>query len=237
MPYSKQLELLTTAQKNINSAHVCGGKVVSIGGFRPQSFDQNNNTLKVLESLGFLYDAGFVVGTFYLPGHKNDTWPYPIMGYNLYAVPVSSYNSSGVRVNLSDRYAKEELGISGSKWYDILAAKFDEAAINGDPMVVVFSNQVSGSGDYLDAYKNFVNYATSKNAKFVTTTELINMTEVKNASGKLPVLSASGVKPSVCPTCGQNNESKGSLAIGVTVTHQGNCTDCNKTSTNVTKPK
>ena len=116
MPYSKQLELLTTAQKNINSAHVCGGKVVSIGGFRPQSFDQNNNTLKVLESLGFLYDAGFVVGTFYLPGHKNDTWPYPIMGYNLYAVPVSSYNSSGVRVNLSDRYAKEELGISGSKW-------------------------------------------------------------------------------------------------------------------------
>jgi intracellular sulfur oxidation DsrE/DsrF family protein len=237
MPYSKQLELLTTAQKNINSAHVCGGKVVSIGGFRPQSFDHNNNTLKVLESLGFLYDAGFVVGTLYLPGHKNDTWPYPIMGYNLYAVPVSSYNSSGVRVNLSDRYAKEELGISGSKWYDILAAKFDEAAINGDPMVVVFSNQVSGSGDYLDAYKNFVNYATSKNAKFVTTTELINMTEVKNASGKLPALSASGVKPSVCPTCGQNNESKGSLAIGVTVTHQGNCTDCNKTSTNVTKPK
>jgi len=231
MPYSKQLGLLTTAEKNINSAHICGGEAVPIRGFRPQSFDQNNDTLKVLESLGFRYDAGFMVGTLYLPGHKNDTWPYPIVGYNLYAVPVSSYSSSGVKVNLSDRYAKEVLGISGSKWYDLLAAKFDEAAINGDPMVVIFSNQVSGSGDYLDAYKNFVNYATSKNAKFVTTTELINMTEVKNASGKLPVLSASGVKPSVCPTCGQNNESKGSLAIGVTVTHKGNCTDCNKSST------
>ena len=229
MPYSKQLELLTAAQKNIDSAHVCGGKVVSIRGFRPESFDQNNDTLKVLESLGFLYDAGFEVGTLYLRGHKNDTWPYPIMGYNLYAVPVSSYNSSGVRVSLSDRYAKEDLGISGSKWYDLLASKFDEAAINGDPMVVIFGNQVSGSGDYLDAYKNFVEYAVSKNAKFVTTMELINMTEVRNATGKLPALS--GVKSSVCPTCGQKDESKGSLAIGVTITHhQGNCTDCNKSS-------
>ena len=235
LPYSKQRELLTTAQKNINSCHICGGKVIPIHGFRPQSFDQNNDTFKVLESLGFLYDAGFVVGTLYMPGHKNDTWPYLIAGYNLYAVPVSSYTSSGVRVNLSDRYAKEVSGISGSKWYDILAAKFDEAAINGDPMVVIFSNQVSGSGDYLDAYKNFVNYATSKNAKFVTTMELVNMTEVKNATGKLPALS--GVKPSICPTCGQKNESKGSLAIGVTQTHQGNCTDCNKSSLNATTPR
>jgi hypothetical protein len=151
------------------------------------------------------------------------------MGYNLYAVPVSSYNSSGVRVNLSDRYAKDMLGFSGSKWYDTLTAKFDEAAISGDPMVVIFSNQVSGSGDYLDAYKKFVNYATSKNAKFVTTTELVNITEAKNATGKPTALS--GVKPSVCPTCGQKNESKGSLDIGVTITHKGNCTDCNKSST------
>jgi hypothetical protein len=236
MPYSKQLELLTTSQENINSAHICGGEVVSIQGFMPQSFDQNNDTLKVLDSLGFLYDAGFKVGTLYMPGHKNDTWPYPIMGYNLYAVPVSSYNSSGVWVYLSDRYAKEELGISGSKWYDLLASKFDEAAINGDPMVVIFSNQVSGSGDYLDAYKNFVNYATSKDVKFVTTIELINMTEVQSATGKLPIRSDSGVKPPVCPTCGQKNESKGSLSIGVTQTHQGNCTNCNESSLNATMP-
>jgi hypothetical protein len=152
-------------------------------------------------------------------------------------VPVSSYNSSGVKVNLSDRYSKEVLGLSGSKWYDTLAAKFDEAAISGDPMVVIFSNQVSGSGDYLDAYKKFVEYAISKNAKFVNTTELINIAEAKNATGKLPALSASGVKPSACPTCGQKNESKGSLAIGVTITHQGNCTDCNKSSLNATTPK
>ncbi len=236
MPYTKQLELLTTSQKNINSAHICGGKVVSIQGFMPQSFKQNNDTLKVLDSLGFLYDAGFKVGTLYMPGHKDDTWPYLIAGYNLYAVPVSSYNSSGATVYLSDRYAREELGISGSKWYNLLAGKFDEAAINEDPMIVLFSNQISGFGDYLEAYRNFINYATSKNAKFVTTMELVNMTEVKSASGKPPALSGPGVKPSVCPTCGQENESIGSLSFGVTQTHQGNCTDCNESATNVTKP-
>ncbi len=234
LPYSKQLDLLTTAQKNINSCHICGGKVIPIHGFRPQSFDQNNDTLKALESLGFQYDAGFFAGTLYRPGHKNDTWPYPIAGYNLYAVPISSYNSSGVKVNLSDRYAKEVLGFSGSKWFDILKAKLDDAAISGDPVVVIFSNQVSGSGDYLDAYKNFVEYATSTNAKFVTTMELVNMTATKSTTGKLPAIS--GVKPSVCPTCGQKNESKGSLSIGVTQTHPENCTNCNKSSPNATKP-
>ena len=229
MPYSKQLDQLTIAQKNINSCHICSGKIVPVQGFRPQSFDQNNDTFKVLDSLGFLYDAGFKAGILYLPGHKNDTWPYSIKGHNLSAVPVSTYNSSGDRVYLSDRYAKEEKGLSGSKWYDILAGKFDEAAINGDPMIMIFSNTVSGSGDYLDAYTNFVKYATSQNAKFVTTMELVNMTEVTNTTGTLPAFS--GVKPSVCPTCEQKNESKGNLAIGVTITHHGNCTDCNKSST------
>lgn len=235
MPYSKQLDLLTVAQKNINSCHICGGKIVLARSFRPQSFNQNNDTFKVLEGLGFLYDAGFKAGILYQPGHKNDVWPYLIQGYNLYAVPVSTYNLSGERVYLSDRYAKEEKGLSGSKWYDLLAGKFDEASLNGDPMVVIFSNSVSGSGDYLDGYKNFINYAVSKNAKFVTTMELVNVTLARNGTGKLVSLPVS----SVCPTCGQNEKSSG-LAIGVNITHQGNtsrgnCTDCNKSSSNVAK--
>ena len=40
-------------------------------------------------------------------------------------------------------------------------------------MVVVFTNTVSGSDEYLDAYKKFVEYATSKGASFVTTKELV----------------------------------------------------------------
>jgi hypothetical protein len=233
--YSNQLDLLTTAQKNINSCHICGGKIVAVQGFRPQSFDQNNDTFKILEGLGFLYNAGFKAGILYLPGHKNDTWPYPIEGYDLSAVPISTYNKSGENIYLSDRNAKEEKNLSGSKWYDILVGKFNEAAVNGDPLVVIFNNLISGSGDYLDAYKNFINYATSKNAKFVTTMELINMSHAKSAQGKPSVLAAA--RTSECPTCGQKNESKGNLSIGVTVIHKESCPTCNKSSTNATTPK
>lgn len=233
LSYSEQEALLNKAKESIDAAHICGGRIIVIRGFRPQSFDQNENSYGILENMGYLYDAGFKAKIQYLPGHQNDTWPYRIANHSLYAVPVSTYNFAGERVYLYDRFIKEEEGLSGTKWYDLLVGKFDEATVNGDPVVVIFSNQVSGSGDYLNAYKNFVEYAISKNAKFVTTMELINMTEVKNATGKLPALS--GVKPSVCPTCGQKNESKGGLSIGVTLTHQENCTSCYRYPTNVTK--
>jgi peptidoglycan/xylan/chitin deacetylase (PgdA/CDA1 family) len=235
MTYSEQLDLLTNAKKNIDSCHICGGKIISVQGFRPQSFDQNSDTFKVLQDLGFIYTAGFKAGTLYLPGHENDTWPYPIEGFNLSAVPISSYHLSGENIYLSDRNAKEEMNLSGSKWYDLLVDKFDEAAINGDPMVVIFNNQVSGSGDYLEAFKNFINYATSKKAKFVTTMDLVNMSQAKSSSGKTLVPAAT--KTSECPTCGQKNESKGNLSIGVTVIHKESCPTCNKSAVNATNTR
>jgi hypothetical protein len=235
MTYSEQLDLLTNAKKNIDSCHICGGKIISVQGFRPQSFDQNSDTFKVLQDLGFIYSAGFKAGTLYLPGHENDTWPYPIEGFNLSAVPISSYDLSGENIYLSDRNAKEEMNLSGSKWYDLLVDKFDEAAINGDPVVVIFSNHVSGSGDYLDAFKNFINYATSKKAKFVTTVDLVNMSQAKSSLGKPLVLAAT--ETSECPTCGQKNESKGNLSIGVTVIHKESCPTCNKSAVNATNTR
>jgi len=219
MTYSQQLDLLTAAQKNINSCHICGGVVVAVKGFMPQSLDQNNDTFKALESLGFLYDAGFKSGILYLPGHMNDTMPYPIAGYNLYAVPISSYNMSGKMISLSDKDAQDD-SVTGPDWYNILKTSFDEAAINGNPIVVLINNTVSGSGDYLDAFSNFIGYADSNNADFVTTLDLVNMTE----SGH-PVLKAAN--PSACPTCGQTNESGVKLKINATVTHSQNCTNCN----------
>jgi hypothetical protein len=235
MDASKQETLLKNGKKAIDSCHICGGRTVPTIGFRPQSFDQNNDTIKVLENLGFQYDAGFKAGTLYMSGHKNDAWPYLIEGYNLYAVPVSTYNISGDRVYLSDRFVKEDKGLSGTMWYDLLVGKFNEAAKNGDPMVVTFSNIVSGSGDYFDAYKNFINYAISKNAKFVTTMELVNLTKTRDSEGNLPILAGGSISSgqSGCVECGQqNSESKGSLSIDVTITHKGNCSNCTDSSKN-----
>ncbi len=234
MTYAQQEAALKRAKKYVDACHICGGRIVAIKGFKPQLFDQNNDTYTILEKMGIVYDAGFKAGVLYAPGHKNDTMPYRIENHSLYAVPVSTYNLSGDRVYLSDRFIKEEKGLNGTQWNELLVRKFDEAAITGDPVVVIFNNMVSGSGDYLDAYKNFLNYAVSKNAKFVTSIELVNMTKVENG------ILAGSINMSIdgCPDCAKQNESQNAtsnLSIGVTITHSGNCTNCNNSSANSTK--
>ncbi len=232
MSASKQEERLKEAKEAIDSAHICEGKVIAINGFRPQSFDQNNDTYSILEGMGFIYDAGFKSGVLYLPGHENDTWPYPIENHNIYAVPVSTYNLSGERVLLSDKYIKEEKGLDGSKWYEILVGKFEEAANKGEPMVVILNNLVSGSDDYLDAYKDFIDYATMKNAKFVTTMELVNLTILGNENLTGIINTPKGD----CPDCGKQNEEGEALSIGVAITHSENCTNCNETNESTVAP-
>ncbi|MFB3763658.1 MAG: hypothetical protein ACE14P_00250 [Methanotrichaceae archaeon] len=244
MSDADQEALLTKAKDLLYHCYVCGGKHVDIKGFRPQAFDQNNATFKVLEKLGIIYDAGFQEGIIYMPGHETDAWPYLIDGSNLTAVPASTYELSGERVYLYDRYVKENKKLSGAQWYDLLVKKFEESAKDGVPMVVIFSNLVSGNGDYLDAYRNFLDYATSKEANFVTTMQLVNMAAVKG--GKPPALisqssnaekintSETGVIKG-CPTCDQTKTGLAQSIINVSIKKNKNCTTCNQSSTNVTK--
>jgi hypothetical protein len=234
---SDQDKLLTAARDKLYRCYVCGGEHVAIKGFLPPSFDQNEDTLKILEKQGIIYDAGFQAGVIYRPGHENATWPYVIEGYNLYAVPVSTYQINDERVYLSDRYLKEEKKLSGSQWYDLLVKKFDESSENGDPLVVIFSNLVSGSGDYLDAYKKFIDYALSKQAAFVTTLQLVDMAASRKKGGKIGAIAMAndvnlsanatemGVIPN-CPTCGKTGETAATSIFNVTVQKTSKCLDC-----------
>lgn len=66
--------------------------------------------------------------------------------------------------------------MNSSQWYELLIAKFDESSDNDEPMVVVFDNLISGvDTDYFEAYERFVDYASARNATFVTTMELVNI--------------------------------------------------------------
>lgn len=226
---SDQDALLTGAKDRLYGCYVCGGEHVAIKGFRPQAFDQNEETLGVLEKLGIIYDAGFQAGVIYRPGHENATWPYAIEGYNLYAVPVSTYPINDERVYLYDRYLKEEKKLSGTQWYDLLVKKFDESSENGDPMVIIFSNLISGSGDYLDAYKKFLDYAVSRQAAFVTTLQLVDMAASRKRGGHIGAiaqenesrLSANASDVGVianCPNCDK--------IINVTVQKGNKCLNC-----------
>ena len=176
MSSSKQKDQLEKMKSYVKACHVCGGKTIEPRGFKPQSLSQNNATYQALAEIGIIYDAGFIAGLLYYPGHERDTWPYLIEPYGIYAVPISSYNFSGEPAILSDRYAKEKRGLNSSQWYELLVGKFNESSENEEPMVAVFDNLISGVDmEYFEAYERFLDYATARNATFVTTMELVNM--------------------------------------------------------------
>lgn len=236
---AKQKATLSKARDALYSCYVCGGKHVDIKGFRPQGFDQNEDTFPILEDLGIVYDAGFQAGLIYTPGHENDTWPYLIDGSKLYAVPVSNHPYNGELVFLYDGYAKEKK-LSGSQWHDLLISKFDESAKAGEPMVVIFSNRVSGDGDYLDAYRNFLGYAESKGANFVTTMQLVDMAAARQPGGSLALVLSTATEGVAhanssekgviadCPDCEKVAAGRAPSIIDVTIQRKNNCPTCNQ---------
>lgn len=225
MSPTDQRSNLSRMKQYVQACHICGGKAIAPSGLKPQLFNQSKDTYQILNDMGMLYDAGFQAGVVYLPGHKNDVWPYRIDNMNLYAVPVSTYNHSGEQILLSDRVARDEKKLSGSKWYDILAGKFNESIANGGPTVVIFDNDISGRDPaYLDAYLKFINYALSKQAIFATTSQLIGIskggkTSSAPSNGKT---STSGAPKSICPDCD-------TLKNATTINTTGNATGQNKT--------
>jgi len=208
MPYSQQRSLLALMKKHVDSAHYCGLTTRNALGFRPQLFDQNEDTFKVLDEMEMVYDSGFKAGVLYQPGHENDVWPYPVKNHKFYAVPVSTVDLSGDRVCLQDKYIRDEKKQSATQWGELLTGKFDEASRNGEPVVVIFSTSVSGSGNYFDALKKFLDYAASKNARFVTTMELVDIAKgsavTQIPSGDLlgaNATSTNATNTTECPTC------------------------------------
>ena len=208
MSYSEQLAVLQSSKRYASSAHVCGKNEKAISGFKPTSFDQDQNTYKALDDMGMKYDAGFKAGILYAPGHENDVWPYPVEGHNFYAVPISSYIISGKKVPLQDSYFKEN-GLGAVQWYDALISSFNETSKKNEPLVISLTTSISGTGDYLDAFRDFIEYAKSQNVYFVNTTQLvdISMGEVNIVPAKPAETTVSTVS-SECTTCNQNKENQ-----------------------------
>jgi hypothetical protein len=112
---------------------------------------------------------------------------------------------------------------------------------------------VSGEGEYLDAYRNFLDYAESKGAKFVTTLQLVDMAAAKSNSviPELDMAKKGGADVSVtekgsvseCPTCDETSKGATTSMIMVKVqknssgkgNSSNNCTTCDQIQTNSTK--
>jgi hypothetical protein len=218
--YSEQLSILKQSMRYAEGCGICDVHEVHASGFLPQSFDQNEDTYKAIDELGLDYDAGFQADILYAPGHEEDVWPYKVEGYEFYAVPVSTYMLSGELVPLSDRYARDN-GISASEWEDMLVGKFDEISGEDKPMIISLSSSISGSGEYGDALNEFIDYASSNDAEFVSSSDLVEMSRTgihelseellaaKAASAALDPEEETTETESSCPECGD----KGSTVI------------------------
>lgn len=221
LSYQDQKMLLETSKHYVEACKICGVNEIIVRSFLPQSFDQNKVTYELLDYLGIKYNAGYKAGLLYEPGHEDDVWPYPVKGHDFYAVPVSTYLLSGKKVVLHDKYFSEN-GMNASQWYDALISKFEEIQGKDEPMVLLLTTSISGSGDYFDALNRFLDYAKSKNAIFVTTAQLGKMARynVRDVSA-LPADETA----EECPTC---EESKTESGINATI----RVTNINQTAIN-----
>ena len=209
-PYAEQRAILETSKRYVEACKICGKNEITVNGFMPQSLAQNQDTYKALDDLKIKYNTGFQAGVIYAPGHQNAVWPYLVEGHNFYAVPVSTYTQSGKKMVLQDSYFNDT-GLNASEWYDVLAGKFDEIQEKDEPLVISLTTRVSGSGEYFDALKRFIDYATSKKASFITTNQLVDMTKAGvHSVSELPAVSESNE----CLTCDQ---SEGNVNITVSM--------------------
>jgi hypothetical protein len=199
MSFVEQSLMLKRSKQYVESCKICGQNEINVTGFMPQSFDQNEDTYKVLDGLGIQYNAGFQAGLLFAPGHEKDVWPYKLEGRSFYAVPVSTYTLSDKKIVLQDSYFKDN-GLAADQWYDALAGKFDEVQGKDEPLVIVLTTSVSGSGEYLDSLERFMDYALSKNARFVTTENLVTL--AKTTSHNVSLLQTNVTKE--CLTCNQD---------------------------------
>lgn len=199
--YEEQLNLLRTSKKYVEACRICGKNEIIVTGFMPQRFDQNEDTYKALDELDIQYNTGYQAEIIYAPGHEKDTWPYNIKGHSFYAVPISTYILNGEKIVLQD-IAFADKGLSASEWYDALVGKFDEIQGKDEPLVIILTTSISGSGDYLDALNRFMDYAISKKAIFVKTRQLVDMAK----TGVRDISALPAEDSGVCLTCGQSDE-------------------------------
>jgi peptidoglycan/xylan/chitin deacetylase (PgdA/CDA1 family) len=171
LPSSEQYIRMARAKSDVESNYVCGENIVAVKGYLPQpsAYNSSNMPYKLMEDLELDY---FISET------TQGGWPYNIENRSIYAVPLARHYGTGGLTGLSDRSAEAE-GLNGSQWKDLLFARFNETSDKGEPLIAIFHNFISGSGDYLDAYKQFIEHLNSKNARFVTSEELVNLTKTK----------------------------------------------------------
>ncbi|GEM_PF-663893 len=180
MTYAEQLDLLTRAKDAVDGCKPCG-LGVEIEGFRPQYFSQNEDTYRVLDELGFVYDSGFRAGQTFLPGHETDLWPYPVPGHDFVVAPLTTLTYKGTPTYLCDISAGVGYDWPAEDWAEMLALGEVRSRAAGGPLVVLFHGWYTGDTQAYTYWPPFVALLDrlQGTSEFVTTRELVRRTTGK----------------------------------------------------------
>lgn len=158
------------AKRAVENCYICGTEKKSVIGYRP-SEKINESDFAIFEGLGISYiiDDGMFFSA-------NASRPYMLDNTTLYVVPVTAITSDSKTVVLSDRRAIG-MNMSGDEWYSLLSRGMDDAISRGEPMVVLITSYISGSGDYLGALERFIDDASGRGMSFVKVSDLLKQSK------------------------------------------------------------
>lgn len=174
LSYEDQYDLIAGIKTAIED---CLGHVIT--GLRAYHFAQNEDSYQIVQQLGFDYNLGFVANSSAsLAGHQDDTLPYWSDTYEFWAVPMHAFSTANGPKAFCDRPFKT---LSDEQWEDLLTMEFDRMDAENQPLLVEIHPYYSGANDgRFQAFVNFLDYAETHNAQFITTAELVNRSQ--NAS-------------------------------------------------------
>jgi len=175
LSYEEQKAIISQTKNDIEA---CINKPVR--GLRPIRFKQNEDTFRICDELGILYNSGFSIAEkAYMPGHENDNSPYAVKGHGFMAVPVRSVEKNNTFVTMCDH---PMLASFTPKEYErTLKSELDKSAQNDEALVTEIhtytitggSQRYAGTEENWDAFIGFLDYATSKNTLFITIEEFV----------------------------------------------------------------
>lgn len=176
LSYEEQKALIRGAKEAIEA---CLGEPVT--GFRCTRFDQNEDTFRILDELGFEYNLGFVARTDRcLPGHEEDAAPYSASAHDFWAVPMYSvYHEARWRAFCDNPFRE----LDAADWEALLMDEVDKLTTQDDPLLVEFHPYFTGVDEgRFAAFVSFLDHAQERNTQFVTVAELVDWCVEKGKS-------------------------------------------------------
>lgn len=167
LTYDEQYVFVSQIKAGIEA---CLGR--PINGFRCTRFDQNEDTYKVLQALGFQYDLGFVAESdANLPGHEDAILPYQADAYGFWAVPMHTAQVEGDRSAFCDNPWED---LPADQWEALLKSELDRMDAEDRPLLVEFHPYFSGVDEgRFQAFVRFLDYAVSKHVRFISAAEYV----------------------------------------------------------------